>query len=110
MSTLTEGLSTAIIGMLVVFLGLILLIAIISLMRVFSKDNARGKKAAQPEAVPAAVAAAPEQPEETADEGAVVAAIAAAISMMLEKEGGNSSFIVRRVVRRGLKARASINF
>lgn len=105
MSTLTEGLSTAIIGMLVVFLGLVLLIAVISLMRVFSKDSAKAKKASQPAAVPA-VEAVPEETEEAADEGAVVAAIIAAISMMLEKEGGNSSFIVRRVVRRGLKARA----
>lgn len=104
MSTLIEGLSTAVIGMLVVFLGLILLIAVISLMRLFSEGQ---KPAAQQKAAVPAPVSQPEAAEETMeDDGAIVAAITAAISMLMQKEGEDSSFVVRRIVRRGLRARS----
>ncbi len=99
----SDGISTAIIGMLVVFFGLILLVAIISLMRVFSVKE---KKApASPAKVPvqaddgaviAAITAAMQIEQES-----VVAAITAAISMMLQQEGKTNHFIVRRIRRVG---------
>ncbi len=95
---LMDGLSTAVIGLLVVFLGLILLIAIISLMRVFSVQ----KKEAHVKAVPVAPpAAAPVAQPQAADQSAVVAAITAAIAMMMQQEGKTEGFVVRRIRRVG---------
>lgn len=106
-NVLMDGLSTTIIGLLVVFFGLILLIGAISLMRVFSVKEK--KTPGSPAKAPAPVAV-------QADEGAViaaitaamqieqesvVAAITAAISMMLQQEGKTNHFIVRRIRRVG---------
>lgn len=99
---LMEGLSTAVIGMLVVFLGLIILIAVISLMRVFSD---REKKVSPAAPAVEDVTVPDDETPVAEDNGAIAAAITAAISMMLEKEGADTSFVVRRIVRRGARAR-----
>lgn len=107
LDVLMDGLSTTIIGLLVVFFGLIILIGAISLMRVFSvkekKTPASPVKSPAPVvaqaddgAVIAAITAAMQLEQES-----VVAAITAAISMMLQQEGKTNHFIVRRIRRVG---------
>ena len=99
MERLTFGLSTTVIGMLVVFSGLVILIACIYVM---TSITGRKKKAPAAQPVPAPAApveeAAPSAEEAAADDG-LIAAITAAVAMMLEGEGKNSGFVVRRIRR-----------
>ena len=103
MDRLSLSLSTMGVGMLVVFSGLVILIACISIMTMFT---GRQKKAAKQEAAPAAPktpapapAPVPEETEPEEDEGPVIAAITAAIAMLWQAEGNDSGFVVRRVRR-----------
>lgn len=100
MSKLLFGLSVALIGMFVVFVGLVILIGVIKLIKLASpgqQDKASAADAdvpaAAPRAVPAprAVSAAPAgvSPE-------VLAAITAAIAAVWQ---GDTGFVVRRVRR-----------
>lgn len=87
------------VGMLVVFCGLVILIACISVMTSITGRKKAPKAAAAapaPKAAPAPVQAEPE-PEE--DDGAVIAAITAAIAAIWQAEGKESGFVVRRVRR-----------
>lgn len=97
MERLTLGLSTTAIGMLVVFFGLVILIACIYVMTSFT---GRKKKAPETKLPPVPAAPAAEAPAETeaGDEG-VAAAIAAAIAMIWQDEGSESGFVVRRIRR-----------
>lgn len=104
---LSLGLSTALIGMLVVFIGLLILILCIVLMNkvnVHKKKKKDDRPAAQPKPE-APGRPAPDQPSgfEGIDPG-VIAAISAAVACMLEKESDNGEpeadgFVVRRIVR-----------
>ena len=99
MERVTLGLSTTVIGMLVVFFGLAILIACIYGMT--SITGRKSKKAAQ-EAAPAPAPEPAEEAEETEeaeDSGAVVAAITAAIALLWEKEKRGDGFVVRRIRR-----------
>ena len=100
MDRLSLSLSTMGVGMLVVFSGLVILIACIYAMTVVTGRKKAPKAAAAPAApkapAPAPVAAEPE-PEE--DNGAVIAAITAAIAAIWQAEGKESGFVVRRVRR-----------
>ncbi len=95
MDRLSLSLSTMGVGMLVVFCGLVILIACIYAMTVIT---GRKKKADQPAPVkaPAPVQA---EPEPEADDGEIIAAITAAIAMIWQAEGNGSGFVVRRVRR-----------
>ena len=96
MDKLLLGLSTTAIGMLVVFFGLVILIACIYVMT--SITGRRKKEAAPPEK--AAPAPAEEIPQE--EEGSdleLVAAITAAIAAVWQDEGKQSGFVVRRIRR-----------
>ena len=103
-SILQYGLSVALVGMGTVFLGLIILIALIKLMEYCIPKNV-GKTAA-PAAAPAAAktaaAAAPAAPAapKAADNGELIAVISAAVAMMLEAEGKSGSGFTVRSVRR----------
>ena len=92
------SLSTSLIGLLVVFAGLVILIVCLSCMNKLM--NAKKEKAAK-EAAPAAVAEAPVQEEEIAevDDGAIIAAITAAIACIWQENQEQSGFVVRRVRR-----------
>ena len=94
---LLMGLSTTGVGMLVVFSGLVILIACISVMTRFTrrKKEAPAVKAA-PAAEPLPVQAAQEAEE---DDLSVIAAITAAIAVLWQDEGNESGFVVRRVRR-----------
>lgn len=92
---LTQGLSTTVIGMLVVFFGLVILIVCIYAM---TAVTGRAKKAAAPRRKPAPAPQAPPaaEPETQAmDDPGLIAVISAAIAAVWEDE--NSGFVVRRV-------------
>ena len=94
MDRLLFGLGTAVIGMVVVFLGLVILILCIQAMHALMNR----KKAEPAPVAPAAEPEAEEEPEEdVADDGAIAAAISAALAVMMEKE--ESGFVVRRIRR-----------
>ncbi len=90
------GLIVTLIGMLTVFFGLIILIALIKVMEKATANL--GKKKAAPakaaEAAPVAEPAAEEVP--VTDDSELVAVISAAVAMMMED---GSAFTVRRVRR-----------
>jgi sodium pump decarboxylase gamma subunit len=109
MDKLSLGLSTTVIGMLVVFFGLVILIACIYVMTTFT--GRKSKKAAAPETkavpVPEAAPVMEEAAEEAEDEGPVIAAITAAIAVLWNQEEHTGGFVVRRVRRtQGGTARA----
>ena len=95
-SKLFLGLSTTVIGMLVVFTGLVILIACIYGMTTIT---GRRKKAAAPKEAPApAPLPAQEEPEtEEEDDGALIAVLSAAIAAVWQDE--STGFVVRRVKR-----------
>ncbi|MBR4359200.1 MAG: OadG family protein [Clostridia bacterium] len=98
MERLTLSLSTMIIGMLVVFCGLVILIACIYAMTsVTGRKKKQAETKAPAEAAPAAVEEAPA--EEPAEDAGVMAAIAAAIVVIWEGEGSGNGFVVRRIRR-----------
>ena len=92
---LTQGLSTTVIGMLVVFFGLVILIACIYAM---TSMTGRKKKAPAPKQEDAP---APQEPVQEAEEEAqdddvqLIAVISAAIAAVWDNE--KSGFVVRRV-------------
>lgn len=95
MEKVTFGLSVAGLGMVVVFIGLLILIGFISILALFSRERKKPaaapvKKAAPVMAPPAPTVASAGVPAE------VVAAITAAIAAVWEGETG---FVVRRVRR-----------
>ena len=98
MDRLILGLSTTAVGMLVVFSGLVILIACI-----YGMTSITGrKKALPPRPVPALpdippVPSAQEAPQE--DDLAVIAAITAAVTVLWQEEGNQGGFVVRRVRR-----------
>ena len=100
MSNIQIGLSTAAIGIVVVFVGLIILIGMIYVMTIFTRrtGNKPSKAPEAPKAVlpPAAAPAAEEEGEEE-DDSAVIAAITAAIACVWKDE--ETGFVVRRVRR-----------
>ena len=101
-SILMYGLSVAVVGIATVFVGLIILIALIRVME--TALAATTKKAEKPAAAAAPVPApAPavveEEPEQ--DEGELIAVIAAAVASALEAEGAQETdgFVVRSIRR-----------
>ncbi len=101
MDRLSLSLSTMGVGMLVVFFGLVILIACIYLMTVFTSRGKAPAKAQQPvqkAPVPAPVQEAPAE-EEPEDDLQLIAVITAAIAAVWQSEGNGSGFVVRRVRR-----------
>ena len=98
MSNLISGLSTTLIGMLIVFFGLLVLIVCITVMH--KVMNPAKKQAPVPEAEkvvvpPRETQPVEEEPEE--DDGELIAVIAAAVAAVWDKP--ESGFVVRRVRR-----------
>ena len=101
LETLGYGGIVAVIGMLIVFLGLIILIVAISIMGTFFKTGKKKEKPAAPAPAPvAAPAPVVEEPvvEEApaADDMQLIAVIAAALAAF---DGGNKRLVVRKVRR-----------
>ena len=97
MDRLMLGLSTTVIGMLVVFFGLLILIGCIYAMTAIT---GRSKKAIAPtqEKAPAPEIAQTAEEEASADDEQLVAVISAAIAAVWQGES-SSGFVVRRIKR-----------
>ena len=100
MNNIQIGLSTAAIGIVVVFVGLIILIGMIYVMTIFTRRTGK-KPSPAPEApkasLPPAAKPAVEEEEAEEDDSAVIAAITAAIACVWQDE--ETGFVVRRVRR-----------
>ncbi len=97
MNRLLLGLSTAGVGMLVVFVGLIILIACIYCM---TSITGRKKKEQPQKAVPVSIPSPKPEPQaEETDDLQLIAVITAAIAAVWQSEGKQSGFVVRRVRR-----------
>ena len=99
MDTLIFGLTVTLVGVLVVFFGLVVLIGLIKLMEIATSGLGKKKapKAAPtpaPAPAPAPVAEAAPAPAQNDD--ALIAVITAAVAAMMEEGNG---FVVRRVRR-----------
>ena len=98
MDKLLLGLSTTGVGMLVVFFGLVILIACIYVMTsITGRKKAPAPVREAPAPIPAPAVEAAEA--EAEDDGAVIAAITAAIAAVWQGEGNQSGVVVRRVRR-----------
>lgn len=100
MSNIQIGLSTAAIGIVVVFVGLIILIGMIYVMTIFTRRTGNKPSPAfeAPKAsLPPVPEPAVEEEGEEEDDSAVIAAITAAIACVWQDE--EKGFVVRRVRR-----------
>ncbi len=96
---LQYGLSVALVGIGTVFVGLIILIALIKLMEIVMASATGKKKAAAP--APAALAPVAEEPVEETDDDELIAVIAAAVAAAMEQSGeeNTTGFVVRSIRR-----------
>lgn len=97
MDRLLLGLSTTGVGMLVVFFGLVILIACI-----YGMTSITGRKKAAPAApvaVPIPAPAAEPAPQQEPDDLQLIAVLTAAVAAVWESEENQSGFVVRRVRR-----------
>ena len=102
MDRLMLGVSTTLVGMLVVFFGLVVLIVCIYVMTSLTGRKARAQQPKEDAAsapVPETARAIVEYDEPEEDGLAVMAVISAAVAAMLQSEGRESGFVVRRVRR-----------
>ena len=101
MDRLMLGLATTGVGMLVVFSGLVILIACIYGLTSITGRKKKPKPSSAPIPAPAPVRAEPaaQAPEEEEDDMSVVAAITAAIAAVWQSENNDSAFVVRRIRR-----------
>ena len=98
MDKLLLGLSTTGVRMLVVFFGLVILIACIYVMTsITGRKKAPAPVREAPAPIPAPAVETAEAEKE--DDGAIIAAITAAIAAVWQGEGNQSGFVVRRVRR-----------
>lgn len=96
---LQYGLSVALVGIGTVFVGLIILIALIKLMEIVMSSATGKKKAAAP--APAAPAPVAEETVEETDDDELIAVIAAAVAAAMEQSGeeNTTGFVVRSIRR-----------
>ena len=97
---LQYGLSVALVGIGTVFVGLIILIALIKLMEIVMASATGKKKAAAPAPAAPAPVAAEEAVKET-DDDELIAVIAAAVAAAMEQSGeeNTTGFVVRSIRR-----------
>lgn len=96
MDTLIFGLTVTVIGISIVFAGLIVLIGLIKLIAMATSGMGKSKKAEAPKAEPAPAAESASEPEDAAQDDTLIAVITAAVAAMMED---GSAFTVRRVRR-----------
>ncbi|MDE5577960.1 MAG: OadG family protein [Oscillospiraceae bacterium] len=94
-------------GLVVVFLGLVLLIAFISLIGWLFKTMDKNKKAAKPADIPVPKAAAPAAVKQvqSADDDEVIAVISAAVAMMSAADGTSYRIKSVKAASNGVPAR-----
>ena len=96
---LTFGLQVTVIGVGIVFFGLIVLIGLVKLISVATASLGKKKApkpAPQPVPAPATIRVVEEEAPAAQDDGALIAVITAAIAAMLDD---GSAFVVRKVRR-----------
>ncbi len=98
MDKLIAGLSTAAIGMIVVFVGLAILIFFLTLMNIISQRAAKKTAIPSSDKVPEPEVAYEEE-EAQEDDGALSAVLTAAIAAVWEGAAPEGGFVVRRVRR-----------
>ena len=100
MDMLIFGLSVTVVGMLIVFFGLVILIGLIKLVTMMTNGEKPRKEAAAPAPAPvpapAAAVPAPPAPVAPAQDDALISVISAAIAAVMGEDRG---FVVRRVRR-----------
>ena len=98
MDMLIFGLSVTVVGMLIVFFGLIILIGLIQLVTVMTSGEKHHKETATPAPTPAPVPVAPVElaPVAAPQDDALIAVISAAIAAVMGEDKG---FVVRHVRR-----------
>lgn len=98
MDMLIFGLSVTVVGMLIVFFGLIVLIGLIKLVTMMTNSEKPSRETPQPKPAPVPVAVEPVAAEAAipAQDDALIAVISAAIAAVMEEDKG---FVVRRVRR-----------
>ena len=99
-NALGYGAMVAVVGLLIVFLGLTILIVCITVMaKIF--DAIKARKAQKAAAAAPAPAPAIEETAEEEDEGELIAVIAAAVAAAMEAEGEEepTGFVVRSIRR-----------
>lgn len=97
MSNLIFGLSVTVIGMLIVFFGLVILIFCVKGMNMLFARKKKAPKVAPPAPAPAPVAAPVVEEPKAQDDSVLAAVIAAAVAAMWQDE--NTGFVVRRIRR-----------
>lgn len=97
MSNLIFGLSVTVIGMLIVFFGLVILIFCVKGMNMLFAQKKKAPKVAPPAPAPAPVAAPVVEEPKAQDDSVLAAVIAAAVAAMWQDE--NTGFVVRRIRR-----------
>ena len=102
-SILLYGLSVAVVGIATVFVGLIILIALIKVMEIAitgaTKKSEKPAASVAPRPAPIPVPVVEDEPEE--DEGELIAVIAAAVAAAMEAAGEENpgGFVVRSIRR-----------
>ena len=98
---LQYGLSVALVGIGTVFVGLIILIALIKLMEKVMNAATGKQKAAAPAPAAAPVPAEEEEQAEETDDDELIAVIAAAVAAAMEQAGeeNTTGFVVRSIRR-----------
>ena len=93
-----DALMVTLVGMLVVFLGLVILIFLIRFLNKVTANMGKKTVKITPTPLPPAFTAPiPAEPEE--DDGALIAAITAAVACLLKEENKNTGFTVKHVRR-----------
>ena len=96
MDMLIFGLSVTVVGILIVFFGLIILIGLIQLVTVMTSGEKHHKETAAPTPAPVPVAPVEPAPVAAPQDDALIAVISAAIAAVMGEDKG---FVVRHVRR-----------
>ena len=96
MDMLIFGLSVTVVGMLIVFFGLIILIGLIQLVTVMTSGEKHHKETPAPAPAPVPVAPVEPAPVAAPQDDALIAVISAAIAAVMGEDKG---FVVRHVRR-----------
>ncbi len=98
---LQYGLSVAVVGICTVFVGLVILIALIKLLEIVVGSATKKTEKPAAAAAPAPAPVTLEEPEAREDEGELIAVIAAAVALAMEAAGEESAsgFVVRSIRR-----------
>jgi len=99
MEKLVFGLTVALIGMMIVFFGLVILIGLIKTLGILSTPRKKKEKEVKTETPVVSTVPVEEKADNVQDDGAIVAAITAAISCILGEGNGFTVKHIRRIAK-----------